>query len=345
MVSRSRLTRWGVAPVLVLLSAVFFGGCDPKTPSILDPKGPVALAESNLFWIIFGIATFIFVVVAGWLLFSIIKYRERPGMPDPRQTHGNTKIEIAWTIAPSIVLFVVLIFTISSMFQLAEPASANTLKVRAVGHQWWWEFQYEGTAPAVVTGDELHIPVGTVVHVDLSSNNVIHSFWVPSLTGKTDVIPGHDNFLWLQADKPGSFRGECAEYCGTQHANMNFVVIADPPDVFASWLNAQQAAAMAPTTPQQQSGFALLKTAGCVGCHAISGVNTDAQGRGPTIGPNLTHFGSRTLIAGGVLSNTSDNLATWLSDPQNVKPGNDMIIRKLSPSEISDLVAYLESLK
>jgi cytochrome c oxidase subunit II len=346
MVSRGRLTRWGIAPLLVLLSAVLFGGCDSKTPTVLDPKGPVASTESDLFWIILVIATIIFVAVTSVLVYSIVRFRERPGMPAPRQTHGNTRLEIAWTIAPSIVLFIVLIFTITYMFRLAEPASASTMKVTAIGHQWWWEFQYEGQSPAVVTGDELHVPVGTVVHVDLRSDNVIHSFWIPKLTGKTDVIPGHNNALWFKADQVGTYRGECAEFCGTQHANMDFIVVADPPDVFQSWLSAQQTAAMTPITADQRAGLALFRSSGCAGCHAITGVNTDASGRGPTIGPNLTHFASRQLIAGGVLSNTHENLVNWISDPQGIKPGNDMVIPvKLTPDQVAQIVAYLESLK
>jgi cytochrome c oxidase subunit 2 len=343
---RGKLARWGGAPVLVLLSALAFGGCDSRTPSVLNPQGPVADLESTLFWIILIIATFIFVVVTAVLLYSIWRYRERPGMAEPRQLHGNTRIEIAWTVAPSIVLFIVLIFTITFMFRLAQPASASTMHVTAIGHQWWWEFQYDDASPKVVTGDELRVPTGTVVHIDLRSDNVIHSFWVPQLTGKTDVIPGHSNSMWLQADRAGNYRGECAEYCGTQHANMDFVVVAESPGDFSSWLNGQQLYAL--TGPDQQAGQTLFLHAGCAGCHAINGVNADpAKGQqGPTIGPNLTHFGSRTLIAGGVLDNTPDNLARWLTDPQAVKSGSDMVLpQPLTPDQVSTLVTYLEGLK
>jgi cytochrome c oxidase subunit 2 len=229
---------------------------------------------------------------------------------------------------------------------MTPAVSASSLHVRAVGHQWWWEFQYEDTSPVLVTGDELHVPVGTVVHVDLTSDNVIHSFWIPQLTGKTDVIPGHDNSLVFKADTAGNYRGECGEYCGTQHANMNFVVVADQPDAYSAWLNGQMALAATPTTDQQKSGQSLFMHAGCAGCHTITGVNAQPGQKGPTIGPNLTHFGSRQLIAGGVLSNTPENLAKWLADPQGIKPGNDMVLpQPLDPSQISDLVAYLESLK
>ncbi|HEV7127381.1 MAG TPA: cytochrome c oxidase subunit II [Ktedonobacterales bacterium] len=342
---RSRL-RSGIAPVLVLLAAVLVAGCE-TSPSVLNPKGPVAGTESNLFWIILGIATFIFVAVTSVLLYSIVRFRDRPGMPEPRQISGNNKLEIAWTIAPSIVLFVVLIFTITYMFSLAEPTSAsgNTLHIRAIGHQWWWEFQYEdstGSGPMVVTGDELEVPVGTVVHVDLVSDNVIHSLWIPQLAGKTDVIPGHNNQLWFKADAKGTYRGECAEYCGFQHAHMDFIVVALPQDQYTTWLQGQQLAAIAPTTDAQTAGQAAFKALGCTGCHQINSVNVNTR----AVGPNLTHFGSRQLIAGGVLSNTQDNLTTWLNGPQVVKPGSDMVL-PITPSaqQVSDLVAYLESLK
>jgi cytochrome c oxidase subunit 2 len=264
-------------------------------------------------------------------------------MPAPRQFHGNTPLEITWTILPSIVLLIVLIFTITYINALAEPASTQqTIHVKAVAHQWWWEFQYENSDPAVVTADELHIPVGTVVSVDLRSDNVIHSLWVPELQGKTDVIPGHDNHLWLRADRAGNFRGECTEYCGDQHANMNFIVIAESQDAYSSWFQNQQLQAMAPVTDQQTRGQQDFLHQGCVACHNIAGVAPV----GAKIGPNLTHFGGRQLIAGWVLDNTPENLATWLTDPQAVKKGSDMVLAQpLTPDQVSDLVAYLDSLK
>ncbi len=338
-----KLTRWGVAPVLVLLAALLFSGCDRTVPTFLNPSGSASKTESDLFWIIFGIATFIFVAVTTVLVYSIIRFRERPGMPAPRQFHGNTRLEIAWTIVPSIVLLIVLIFTITYINALAEPANTpQTIHVRAVAHQWWWEFQYENSDPAVVTADELHIPVGTVVSVDLSSDNVIHSMWVPELAGKTDVIPGHNNHLWLRADRAGNYRGECTEFCGTQHANLNFVVIAESQDAYSSWFQNQQLQAVAPATDQLTRGRDDFLHQGCVACHNIAGVAAVSA----KIGPNLTHFGSRKLIAGWVLDNNPENLATWLANPQAVKSGSDMVLAQpLTADQISDLVAYLESLK
>ena len=344
MVTRGgKFPRWGLALMLVLLSALLFSGCDSNSPTFLNPSSSASKTEADLFWIIFGIATFIFVAVTVVLIYSIFRFRERPGTPAPRQLHGNTQLEIAWTIVPSIVLLIVLIFTITYINALAEPANTpQTIHVKAVAHQWWWEFQYENADPAVITADELHIPVGAVVSVDLRSDNVIHSLWVPELAGKTDVIPGHDNHMWLRADRAGNYRGECTEFCGTQHANMNFVVIAESQDAYSSWFQNQQLEAAAPTTDQQTRGRDLFLHQGCVACHNIAGV----AAVGAKVGPNLTHFGGRQLIAGWVLDNTPENLATWLTNPQAVKSGSDMVLAQpLTPDQVSDLVAYLESLK
>lgn len=356
--------RRGITLSLLLLASLLLAACGETSPSILNTAGPVADREAGLFWFILAVATFVFVVVEAILIWSIIRYRERPNSPTPRQTHGNNTIEVIWTVAPSIFLFAVLVGTIYTMFGLSQPAG-RALSVQVVGHQWWWEFDYENEH--ITTADELVVPVGTVVHLDLKSDNVIHSFWVPQLTGKTDVVPGHDNTKWFQADKPGTYRGLCTEYCGLQHANMQLFVIAKAPDDYQTWLRSQQAAAQNPTDPNAQAGQQIFKTTGgCIGCHGIVGVNLNGfndEKANALIGPNLTHFGSRHTVAGGVLSwdpascvvegNGNDahivnqgtcNLYKWLHDPQGVKPGNDMNISPLSDTQIAQLVAYLESL-
>jgi len=333
---RSRKTRWGLAALGALVAFALGGWANP--PNILDPHGPEALKESNLFWFILVVATIIFVAVMSVLLYSIVRFRARPGMPVPRQLHGNNKLEIAWTVVPSIVLLLVLFMTISTMFSLAQPTGVPTMTVRAIGHQWWWEFQYPDQH--IVTADELHVPTNMVVHVELYSNNVIHSFWIPQLSGKTDVIPGHDNTMWFSSDKTGVYRGECAEFCGTQHAHMNFEVVVDSPGVYATWLAGQQAPAAKPTSALALQGQQAFRQ--CSGCHYIQGVDPFSTTQ---IGPNLTHFGSRNLIAGGVLVNNKANLAMWLKDPQAVKSGSDMPNLGLTQAQIDALVAYLESLK
>lgn len=363
------MKRWAVIFSALLLSSILLAACGGNPPSILNPAGPVADKEAGLFWFILIVATIVFVVVEGLLIYSIVRFRERPNSPAPRQIHGNTNIEIIWTVAPSLFLFAVLIGTIYTMFGLSQiSGTGRPVEVRVVGHQWWWEFDY--LHENIVTADELHIPVGTVIQADLLSNNVIHSFWVPELMGKTDVVPGHNNKSIFKADKIGEYRGQCTEFCGLQHAHMNFYVIVQTQDEYNAWVSSQQqAAAKTPTDPTALAGQKLfMGTGGCQGCHGIVGVNltsfSDPKANA-LVGPNLTHFGSRRTIAGAILSwdpasckvvtgsngqpavqnPGSCNLYQWLHDPQGIKPGNDMNIRSLSDTEIAQLVAYLESLQ
>lgn len=369
--------RWLLLVTGLLLASLLLSACGGDA-SILQTAGPIAASESGLFYIILGIATAIFVIVEGLLIFSIVRYRERPGMPNPRQIHGNIRVEALWTIIPAIVLFAVLFVTIQGLFYVSAQPAGSTINVEAVGHQWWWEFYYPDYH--VTTADSLYAPPGTVVHVQLFSNNVIHSFWVPALTGKTDLIPGHNNEKWFKADKPGTYIGECAEFCGAQHGHMEFnVVVLNNSNDFMTWVTTQQQVATTPAdkTSLAAKGAQVFLNSGCTGCHGIVGVdvkgyydpmkscaNTQAQ---PTdaeqckVGPNLTHFGARGLIAGGVLTNNAADcnpgvdsyntllqkchLAQWLNDPQGIKPGNDMQIGQLTPEQITQLVAYLESLK
>jgi cytochrome c oxidase subunit 2 len=374
----SRLVRW-LIPVFLGLCLLFIAGCSTGNSSILNPQGPVASQEAGLFWFILVVATVVFVAVESALLYSVFRFRERPGAPEPRQIHGNTRLEIWWTIVPSLVLFLVLGLTVNTLLKIQEPASTSsspTMYVNVYGHQWWWEFRYFDNAndalsnadavhanptddspkPLAVTADELVVPVGTTVHLNLVSDNVIHSFWIPQLTGKTDVIPGHTNHMWFRADVAGTYQGECAEFCGDQHAHMRFEVVAKPQgsgaNSFAAWMAAEQkpAAEPAPGTLAAQgkalffSGIFSNNTA-CIQCHSVYGASYNNIKATGIVGPNLTHFGSRDLIAGGVLTNTPDNLAQWLTNPQSVKPGNDMPDLGLTPDQVKALVAYLESLQ
>jgi cytochrome c oxidase subunit 2 len=276
-----------------------------------------------------------------------------------------------WTVIPALVLFIVLGYTIRGLFEVATPpANEKPMQVTAFAHQWWWEFYYPEYN--ITTADSLVVPVNTVVNVKLYSNNVIHSFWVPELTGKTDVVPGHDNYRWFKAEVPNkTYVGICAEYCGTQHANMRFIVVVNDQNDFLTWAHTQQQAAVTPAAGSiEAKGAQVFKDAGCQACHGIVGVDLkqaanpsptcDPASAGPEqgcyIGPNLTHFGSRNEIAGGVLENNvaqcqdlnnlkDCNLAKWLHDPQGIKPGNDMSIGTLTNEQVQQLVAYLESLK
>jgi len=369
-----RTKRWLLLFSCLLLFSILFSACGENSPSILDTHGPIASSEGTVFWVILGIATFVFLAVEGALVFSIIRYRDRPNADNPQQIHGNTKLELLWTVIPTVFLVVILVFTIRGLLEVApeaEPADANKVTVTAIGHQWWWEFYYPKYG--ISTADTLEIPTNTVVHVDLFSNNVIHSFWVPQLTGKTDVVPGHNNAKWFIANDAGTYEGICAEYCGTQHANMKFNVKVVDPNTYMTWIHTQQRAAQSPAKSNAKNspadGLAVFQQ-NCTSCHGIVGVdenkynniqascNTSHDNASDCpVGPNLTHFGSRSLIAGGVLTNNKDqcnpndpyilqhcNLAKWLHDPLGIKPGNDMTIGQLSDTQIRALVAYLESL-
>jgi cytochrome c oxidase subunit 2 len=368
-------------PVLLGLCLLLIAGCSLGNSNTLDPQGPVASQESGLFWIILVVATIVFVAVESILIYSVFRFRARPDSPEPRQIHGNTKLEIWWTIVPSLVLFVVLAVTVRTLFMIQEPAdTGKTMYVNVLGHQWWWEFRYFNNAnaalantavvhpnplddtptPTVVTADELVVPQGWQVHLNLLSDNVIHSFWIPQLTGKTDVIPGHANHMWFQADTLGTYTGACAEFCGDQHAHMRFDVVVKPTagiNSFSAWESAQEAPAAEPAPGSLAAqGKALFfsgvfaNNTACIQCHSIYGTSYNNIKAQSFIGPNLTHFGSRDLIAGGVLQNCpgqSDcqTLAQWLTNPQSIKPGNDMPDLGLTPAQVQALVAYLESLQ
>jgi cytochrome c oxidase subunit II len=349
----SRFRRWIGVALLGFVAAVLLSACD-NSPSMMNPAGPIAETERGMAWLVFGIAAVVFVGVTSVLMYSVFRFRARPDSPEPQQVHGNTPIELIWTITPTVILFILLAITVSTMFALGKPNDPNQVTVTAIGHQWWWEFQYpnpSNPSQMLVTADEMHMPVNTVVQINLVSDNVIHSLWVPQLGGKTDVIPGHNNTMWLKATQTGNFRGECTEYCGAQHAHMDFIVIAQSSSDYQTWLaGLANPAAAPPTGSQEEAGLAVFKQNGCAACHTINGVQGAEIGK---IGPNLTHFGSRQLIAGGVLDNNTANLGDWILHAQTVKPAVDMPSFDGSPgsqgnisqTDLNNLVAYLQSLK
>ena len=300
-----------------------------------------------MFWIAAGV----FVLVEGLLVVALFRWRHKSGRGVPRQVHGNKALEIAWTIAPAVILAGIAVPTVADIITLSHRPP-NALEIEVVGHQWWWEVHYPGLN--IVTANEIHVPVQKEVYVSLTSAGsgavdpgagVIHSFWIPRLAGKQDLEPGHTTHLSFSADAPGVYLGQCAEYCGTSHANMRFRVMADAPTDFDAWVQQQQQKAL----PPAPDALAALHAGGCGGCHVVDGVD----GMVGVVGPNLTHFGLRTTFAGAILRVTDDNLRAWLRNPQAVKPGNDMYIGAgggpgpsvLSPSEIDVLVRYLRGLK
>jgi cytochrome c oxidase subunit II len=325
------------AAVLLLLVLSACSATDPG--NALEPVGPAARMEADLFNLIFWIAVVVFVAVEGLLVYTVIRFRHRPTDRVPVQTHGNTPLEIAWTIVPCIILAIIAIPTLTTIASAtATPTGPNAIKVKVVGHQFWWEFDYPDLG--VVTSDEMHIPVNTPVALDIESADLTHSFWVPKLGGKVQAIPNQHNSSWIQADQVGEFRGQCFQLCGFSHANMRFIVVSESRANFDQWVASQKAPPAQPASPDAQKGEQTFMTGACVGCHTINGTN--AKG---TVGPNLTHIGSHTTIAGAVLQNNPQDLATWLRDPPAVKPGNDMPNLNLNSDQINALVAYMQSLK
>jgi cytochrome c oxidase subunit II len=342
---RRRGKAWRSA-ILVAGLAFLLAACGGNKPqNSLDPAGRYSRKIDALFDPVFWIAVVVFVLVEGLMVVILVKFRHRPGNPVPKQVHGNKRLEIGWTIAPSLLLAGVAVFTLPLIFQLAARPSGNFLRIDVTGHQWWWEVKYP--AQRLTTANEVHIPVGQEVYVTLTSNDVIHSFWVPRLAGKQDLEPNRTTHLLLQADAPGTYLGQCAEYCGLSHANMHLLVIAEDSANFQAWVEREGRPAQAPS----DDVFALMTRPdiACNGCHTIDGVR-DSQGVAfiGTVGPNLTHFASREKFAGDTFPREDrELLAQWLLDAPSLKPGADMpsFVGKLSKQDIDALVAYLESLK
>jgi cytochrome c oxidase subunit 2 len=294
---------------------------------------PPADAIGALALVVGVIALLIFLGVEGALIYAVWRYRAtRPSSGEPARFEHNTRLEVAWTAAPALVLAVVFALMLGTMAEIGGAAVEPGLRVRAVGHQWWWEFGYG----PVTTANEMHIPVDTPVELELTSADVIHSFWVPELGGKSDMLPGTTNRLRLFARRAGVYEGQCSEFCGVEHAWMRIRVVAESQANFARWLAAQGQSA----ATRGGDGERIFLTAICVSCHAIRG--TPAVG---TAGPDLTHVGARATLGAGVLPNDAARMRAWIADPQLYKPGALMPRVPLSDTELDSLAAYLVSLK
>jgi cytochrome c oxidase subunit 2 len=280
----------------------------------------------------------VFVLVEGALIVAILRFRERAEGPAPKATHGNTVLEIAWTLAPALVLVLIAIPTVKTIWDVDRPARGESLVVEAIGHQWWWEFRYPELG--IVTANELHIPVGEQIDVRLTSADVIHSFWFPRLGGKRDVIPGHETQIWFTADSAGLYLGQCAEFCGLSHALMKMELMAESPEDFQAWAEGQLADAVVADSIAFAEGSQAFMQGGCIACHAVRG--TIAQG---VIGPDLTHVGSRRRIAAGILDNTPENMERWIRNSREVKPGSLMVVPELDDDTMRRIVEYLHGLK
>ncbi len=325
----------------ILIGAAFFlTSCATSSNNILNPAGYTASQEAWLYRLILYMAAVVFVGVEGAIILFVIRYRRRKGQEgEPRQIYDNPTLEIAWTAIPVVLVIIIFAFTVNTMTAISNPPPSPTeMKVNVIGHQWWWEFDYPDLG--IVTANQLHLPTGVNAQITLTSVDVIHSFWVPQLSGKLDVVPGQPNHTLLRSDNAGVYTGQCAEFCGTQHANMRFEVVVQSPSDFDTWVKSQQTAPTPPTDDLAKQGEQIVTAGICSGCHTVDG--TKAKG---TVGPNLTHLFSRSIIAGGIADLTDQNLTTWLEDSGSMKPGNDMQNVHMSPQQVQAIIAYLHTLK
>jgi cytochrome c oxidase subunit 2 len=317
---------------------------DNPVPNIFEPHSTPAESIFRLSLFVLLITGAIFLVVSSLLTYVVVKFRNREanGTGEPAQVYGSTQIELAWTVIPILIVVVLFLATarvIHAIQDASKPAAA--LEVTVIGHQFWWEFRYPGLG--VVTANELHVPVSdparpTPTFLKLLSADTDHSFWVPQLAGKTDLIPNRVNEMWMEPHWTGSYLGQCAQYCGTQHAKMLLRVSVDSPEAFAAWVRTQQQPAN--RSAEAIAGKRVFEMTACVNCHAIGG--TDATGR---FGPDLTHLMSRHTIAAGAAENTTENLRLWIQNPDAIKPGSLMPAMKLSDADLDALVGYLETLQ
>ncbi len=305
--------------------------------SVFHSESPQASTISDLFIIVLIVCAIILLIVTAMVIVSLVRFRHQPGSPDPKPRYGNWKLETTWTVIPFLVLIWLLTLTARGMKQ-SDPAPDRKPDLLVISHQWWWEARYPQTG--VITANEIHIPVGVTWLLDLESADVIHDFWVPRLGPKMDVVPGHPNHLWLEADKPGSYLGTCSEFCGAQHAQMHFLVIAQPEAEFEAWQKQQERPAAPLVTKAAKEGARIFQQLTCVSCHTVNGREVKNQDD-----PNLTHFASRGTFGAVLLPNTPENLSRWLKNPQDIKPAVLMPNLKLTDAQVGDLTAYLESLQ
>jgi cytochrome c oxidase subunit II len=339
--ARSRLRLHALVVGLGLL----LSGCAKNAPQdFLEPEGEIANDVDRLWNLVFPIAVFFFFLVMLLLVVAMVRFRSRGDDDAPRQIHGNTALEIGWTIVPALILLFVGILTVATLFDITErPTGRNVLNVTVTGHQWWWEYEYPDHK--VTTANELHIPVGTKVDLELKSADVIHSFWPPKLAGKVDVSPGRVHRMTIVADEPNkTYLGQCAEFCGVSHANMRLRVYTHTKEGFDRWVAEQARQPAVPGGGSAGNGALLFRAKGCGGCHTVGGYTAG------DIGPDLSHFSSRDTFAGSIFENTDANLRRWLRDPPGEKPmmpdnGLGMPNLGLTEAEITDLMAYLRTLK
>jgi cytochrome c oxidase subunit 2 len=318
-----------------------------RITNIFEPLASPAQSEYDIAKLVFAITGVIFVGVAGLIAYTIWKFRQKSDVEsqqEPPQVYGSNQIEVAWTVVPVLISFVLIGVSarVIAAVENASPPQA-ALKVTVIGHQWWWEVLYPDYG--IVGANEIHMPASRdgkfATYLQLQSADVIHSFWVPQLAGKTDLIPNRTNFMWMDPREPGIYVGNCAEYCGTQHANMLLTVVAEDRDAFKQWTIGQQKRSV--DDPKVNEGKLVFESLACVNCHNIAGLGQASAGA--KFGPDLTHLMSRMTLGSGVIKNTPENLRAWVNDPQIAKPGCLMPSMKLTEGELDKVIDYLETLK
>lgn len=320
-------------------------GSFAASSSALDPAGPQADRIADLWWLFFSITASVYVLV---IIAMLLTLRRRntgaPGeviRPNPKVERGTTIVVSTCVGVTAVILFILMLGDLFTGRAL-HARESNPLAITITGHQWWWHIQYNDGTPNnwVTTANELHIPTGRMIEFELKSPDVIHSFWIPNLNGKKDLVPGHPTRVTFRADRPGTYLGQCAEFCGLQHAHMRLRLVAEEPEKFAEWYKAQLQTPSEPSADPEKRGKELFLTTSCVLCHTVQGTTAAA-----TVGPDLTHIASRRMIGAGTLTNEPAALAEWIKNPQHFKPGIKMPQNNFKPDDLQDVVAYLRSLK
>lgn len=375
-----RTAAWGPSRFTALcLLAVALLACSPEhyPQTTLLPRGDFARIADDLLDTTVKWAVLVFVLVEGVLIYAIFRFRGKPGDPEPHQTHGNTTVEIIWTVIPALILAAIAVPTVRAIFQTNATPAKDALTIEVVGHQWWWEFRYPEYN--LTTANEIHVPVGRTVSLRMGSTDVLHSFWVPQFAAKRDVFANRETRMWFKAEVEGTYPGQCAEFCGIQHARMGYRIRAQKPEEFRAWVAHMQTlgpkpppggkptaeagrptatgskagvrtasagasvqqpgSAAGPQNPRYASGEKLFLSKGCVACHSLQAVNAPKG----MVGPNLANVGARSYIAAGTLKNTDENLARWIRDPQGIKKGVLMPNLGLTEADAQALAAYLRA--
>jgi cytochrome c oxidase subunit 2 len=344
------MTRAGLlfGKAALLITAALLSACGGRQ-SAVSAAGTQAQRLESLWWLFLYITAAVYVIVMLVLIIAWAKRRkarseDKPDPPNPAREKSAANVVKGAVAVTVLVMFALMITSFRTGQALNSLAAApQHLNIKVTGHQWWWEVEYKDPSmPAtnILTANEIHVPIGRPIRLDLQSNDVIHSLWMPNFHGKRDLIPTEPTTMFFEADTPGTYWGQCAEFCGFQHAKMRFQVIAESDDDFNAWVNASRQTPSPPASAAETRGQQIFTTGVCAQCHTIEGTGTNGR-----VGPNLTHIASRPYIAAGSLQNTPENLAAWITDPQKIKPGIRMPMNQFSDEDLNALVTYLRSLK